>query len=228
VLPSVRGVRELASDGRRVVAAASRSLIAVDAPGVRPTKVQLPGPASAVAAGDGADWAAIADTSTLVRVRDGRVASVSLLRPATAIAVAPKRVWVADSAHGTILGISPTTLDAETERRSMGGRPVALAATDAAVWVVLAGSGELVRLDPNTGRVEGTPVPIPGRPTAIAADNQEVWVARARDDAVTRIDARTGRPLDEIGTAEHPISIALTRNRVWVAGSHGELTRIPR
>jgi Protein kinase domain len=228
VLPSVRGVRELASDGRRVVAAASRSLIAVDAPGVRPTKVQLPGPASAVAAGDGADWAAIADTSTLVRVHDGTVASVSLLRPATAIAVAPKRVWVADSAHGTILGLSPTTLDAETERRSMGGRPVALAATDAAVWVVLAGSDELVRLDPYTGRVEGTPVPIPGRPTAIAADNHEVWVARAKDDAVTRIDARTGRPLDEVGTAEYPISVALTRNTVWVAGSHGELTRIPR
>jgi streptogramin lyase len=110
----------------------------------------------------------------------------------------------------------------------VGGRPVALAATDAAVWVVLAGSDELVRLDPDTGRVEGTPVPIPGRPTAIAADNNEVWVAREKDDAVTRIDARTGRPLDEIGTAAHPISVALTRNTVWVAGSHGDLTRIPR
>jgi len=224
----IRGVRQLASDGRHVVAAASRSLIAIGAPGARPTKVQLPGRASAVAAGDGAYWASIADTSTLVRVHDGTVASVSLLRPATAIAVARKRVWVADSAHGTILGLSPTSLEAETERRSVGGRPVALAATDAAVWVVLAGSDEVVRLDPDTGRVEGTPVPIPGRPTAIAADNDEVWVAREKDDAVTRIDARTGRPLDEIGTAKHPISVALTRNTVWVVGSHGELTRIPR
>jgi Protein kinase domain len=228
VLARIRGVRELASDGRHVVAAASGSLVAVGAPGARPTKVQLPGTASAVAAGDGAYWASLADTSTLVRVHDGTVASVSLLRPATAIAAAPKRVWVADRAHGTILGLSPTSLEAETERRSVGGRPVALAATDAAVWVVLAGSDELVRLDPDTGRVEGTPVPIPGRPTAIAADNNEVWVAREKDDAVTRIDARTGRPLDEIGTAKHPISVALTRNTVWVAGSHGELTRIPR
>ena len=224
----IRGVRQVASDGRHVVAAASRSLVAVGAPAAPPTKVQLPGPASAVAAGDGAYWASIRDTSTLVRIHDGTVTSVSLLRPATAIAVARKRVWVADSAHGTILGLSPTSLEAETERRSLGGRPVALAATDAAVWVVFAGSNELVRLDPDTGRVDGTPVPIPGRPTAVAADNREVWVARAKDDAVTRIDARTGRPLDEIGTAEHPISVALTRDTVWVAGSRGELTRIPR
>jgi Protein kinase domain len=228
VLARIRGVRELASDGRGVVAAASGSLVAVGTPGARPTKVQLPGPASAVAAGDGAYWASVAETSTLVRVHDGKVASVSLLRPATAIAVAPQRVWVADRAHGTILGLNPTSLNAETERRSVGGRPVALAATDAAVWVLLSGRDELVRLDPDTGRVEGTPVPIPGRPTALAADNREVWVAREKDDAVTRIDARTGRPLDEIGTAEHPISVALTRTTVWVAGSHGDLTRIPR
>jgi streptogramin lyase len=228
VLASIRGVRELASDGRRVVAAASGSLLTLRTPSARPTKVELPGPASTLAAGDGACWVSLAGKSTLVRVRGDAVTSVPLLKPATAIAVAPGRVWVADSASGTVLGLNPTTLDAETERRPVGGRPVALAATSAAVWVVLAGRDELIRLDPATGRVTGAPIPIPGRPTAVAADNQEVWVAREKDDAVTRIDARTGRPLDEVGTATHPNNVALTRKTVWVAGSRGELTRIPR
>jgi len=226
VLKGIRGVRELASNGRRVVVGAARSLVAM-APGERPTKVRLPGRASAIAAGDGAYWASVSEISTLVRVHDDEVSSVPLLRPATAIAVAPNRVWVADRAGGTILGLDPRSLDAETKRRSVGGHPVALAVTDAAVWVLSAG-GELLRLDPNTGRVEGTPTPITGRPSAVAADDREVWVARAKEDAVTRIDARTGRPLDEVGTAERPISVALTRRAVWVAGSHGEVTRIPR
>ena len=228
VLPSRPDVRSLASDGRRVVLASSRTLAAIRSPAGRPALTRLPAAATAVAAGAGSYWAATGDGTTLLRARDDGVSSVPLLRPTTAIAVSPTRVWVLSKADGTVLGVNPETLEAETDRLRVGRRPVALAATRAAVWVVLEGSGELIRLDPRNGRPRGVPIPVSGRPTAVAADARDVWVTRSKDDAVDRIDARTGRPLEEIGTAAEPVGVALTRDAAWVVGSRGDLTRIPR
>jgi DNA-binding beta-propeller fold protein YncE len=108
------------------------------------------------------------------------------------------------------------------------GRPVALAAGGATLWVVDTQRKALLRLDARTGEASGPPVPVGGTPVAVAADGREAWVVSAGRNIVTRVDARTGRPVDEVGVARGPRSVALTTQAAWVVSTRGALTRIRR
>jgi DNA-binding beta-propeller fold protein YncE len=156
------------------------------------------------------------------------VAPIALAHPAAAVQVAGNTVWVADPA-----GASLRRFDAATGRPigppvPTRGRPIALAVAGRALWVVDARRRALLRLDALTGRTAAPPVPLPGQPVAVAADAREVWVASAGRNVASRIDARKGRPIEEVGVARGPSSIALTPSAAWVISARGALTRIPR
>jgi len=180
-----------------------------------------------VAVGNGVSWAAGASNRQLLRLEDGDAIRTTTSSPIDGLATGAGAVWVAHADEGTVGRVNARTRN-PTALRRLGGAPTAIAATATAIWVADPERDVVLRLDPRTGKAVGAPVPVPGDPVALAADSRQVWVARRADNAVTALDARTGRPVNEVGSAQQPVGVALTDDAVWVVGRRGQLSRISR
>jgi streptogramin lyase len=176
-----------------------------------------------------------ARTSTIVR-------TVPLSMRPGAVAVGDDAVWVADARRGLVVrldGSYERVIDRATwsrERRTEATglsrpEPTAVALAGAAAWVT-DGSNRLVRVDARTARVSR--VRTPHRLDDVVAGGGALWAVSTSGAAVVRVDPATARVTDVIpivarpgSEAPAPISVAATRDRVWVLnGNTATVSRI--
>ena len=100
----------------------------------------------------------------------------------SAVLVAGRFVWVADSGDGTVSRIEQSNWNGSPQRIDVGGRPDSLAFGAGSVWVAGASDHVIVRLDVSTGDVEDR-IPVGFDVTGLAFANGRLMIgARASGD----------------------------------------------
>ena len=100
----------------------------------------------------------------------------------SAVLVAGRFVWVADSGDGTVSRIEQSNWNGSPQRIDVGGRPDSLAFGAGSVWVAGASDHFIVRLDVSTGDVEDR-IPVGFDVTGLAFANGRLMIgARAGGD----------------------------------------------
>ncbi|MFL5894672.1 MAG: BTAD domain-containing putative transcriptional regulator [Thermoleophilaceae bacterium] len=178
-------------------------------------------PRATLAAAGGAIWITNGSRS-LVRVdpRRGRVSSVAVGRPVSAVAAGAGALWALSSASATVLRIDPQT-GRVTDRVPIVARqgpdapaPTAIAAAGESVWILNGNTATVTRIDPRTRGVDSTVrLGIDRIPADIAAAGATVWIAD-RDGTLSRIEAgsSTAKAIWIGGSLER---VAASRSGVW-------------
>jgi serine/threonine-protein kinase len=129
------------------------------------------------------------------------------------VAAGPDGVWVVGDAsdqrlwridHGHLRPVS------------LGFPPSAVADGDGFVWVTDQLNDRLAKIDPATGQM--TFIPVGDEPMAVVVAPSGVWVANAIDDTVSRIDPQRDMVTEVKHVAFSPTALAVTGDRIWVAG----------
>lgn len=147
------------------------------------------------------------------------VATVTVGRSATGLAVAAGSVWVASSLDDTV-----TRIDQASNRVlatvPVGREPTGTATAGGAVWVALPAREGLARIDPAGNRVRF--VPEQGCCAgALAAGEDALWAIW--NGTLVRLDPATGRVLARVTLpqteAVHLYRVAVAGGAVWVANA---------
>jgi streptogramin lyase len=159
--------------------------------------IALPGPAGALAVGDGAVWVSDDRDGTLLRVDPGServVATVALGSPehdtVTGIAVLPGSVWLAIYGERALVRVDTGT-NRVAGRIPLGVTPSSLTLDGTTAWVASSQGDRVLRVDLAAQRVAAT-VSTPS-PASVAAGGGIVWVGSRSDGVVSRIDPATNR-----------------------------------
>jgi DNA-binding SARP family transcriptional activator/streptogramin lyase len=164
--------------------------------------IGLGGPgAMPLATGWGSLWVGNENDLTLSRLVAPQGEVVSLLRDAsaTAIAVTRTEVWMLDSRNAQVWRIDPVT-DTVADQTPVGRESWALAADERGVWITDLRDDAVWLLDPITGGLRKS-IRVGQDPRAIAVAGDSVWVANSFDGTVSRIDRDTGA-VDHIRVGE--------------------------
>jgi hypothetical protein len=135
------------------------------------------------------------------------------VRPA-GLAVDAPELWVADPAHGRIVGLvagrRPTVV-------KVAGRPDSVA-TDSRgqVWVTNAATTQVTVLDPSSPSRQSQLVGVGSETGPIAISAHAAWVVNRGKDSVTRIDLATHR-VTSLALGGKPTAIVNAFGRIWIA-----------
>lgn len=189
-----------------------------------------------VAVGDGAVW--VTNGFGVGEGSDGGVSRIDpvgeSLEPAfgtptgsEAIAWGANRVWVTDTATGSVQVYDPVTHDFDTVELPAGSgdppRPEQIVVDPRAdvAWVGDAAAGRVFRLDAAGLSIDTFTVTTPV--TGLAVGDDGVWVTGGADDQVTLLDSRSGAVLTSLDVAasgcNEPEGVAAGPGAVWVACS---------
>jgi hypothetical protein len=148
--------------------------------------VELPGFATALAAGEGSVWVATDDRGLLqLDPGDLRPKRRIELEGITALAVGAGAVWAITEAGDVIRVDPPTGKPARAAEPIEGALDIAVG--EGYVWVVSADE-TVTRLDPGTAQAVGDPIEVPAEAGAISVGEGAAWVA-SESGVVTRIEA---------------------------------------
>ena len=185
------------------------------------TTLTLSGAPAAVAAGDGAVWAADAGSDVVSQIdpRSGeQVQRLSVGGDPASIVTGGGAVWVASSVAATVTRIDPAT-ESITQRISLPGDSLgAIAYGDGSLWVADAVKDELFELSPQTGALTHK-VALDLQPSAIIAARGAVWVAGYNSATVEKLASATGRVLARIRVGDGRTALAMADGSLWVANS---------
>ena len=138
-------------------------------------------------------------------------------------------VWIAARNAGSIVAVSPETLQPVAEITPPGeGSPEGLAVSESAVWVA-GSSGWVSRIDPATRTISasGRSLSFSDRVTAAEGD---VWVGNGDLAWVTRLDPASASAVDSVEVGWWVLDLAIAEGALWIASdgnAGGQLSRIP-
>jgi YVTN family beta-propeller protein len=139
------------------------------------------------------------------------------------IAVAFKKVWVADYGRGRLIRIDP--LRNRVERRIAIPKADWITASPDSLWVS-SETGRIYRLDPATMAVQTT-VTVGANPLASAWIAGELWVPNIDSGTVSVVDGATSSVRETIPVAADPIAVASAAGSPWVTAQlDGDLWRL--
>ncbi len=146
------------------------------------------------------------------------VATVTVGREPTGLAVSPARLWVASRGDSALYAIHLVTNQLARPPVPTEGDTVSVAVAFDSLWAVNRGSGTLLRMDQLR---TGVPIEIPvgANPSDVTFDKDWVWVANQRDDTVSRIDPDTNQVDATVQVDAGPAGIATGAGAVWVASA---------
>lgn len=138
-------------------------------------------------------------------------------------------VWVAMRQAGTVVAVSPKTLQPVSEIVLPAGRAAhGLAAAPAALWVTDT-SGHVYRIDPATRRIIAA-----GRASThadqVTAAASAVWVSNGDQALISRIDPVSAAVTETVAVGWWVLDVAVEGDTLWVAsdGSRGgQISRMP-
>jgi serine/threonine-protein kinase len=154
--------------------------------------------------------------STIPRPRS--VATVSVGRGPTRLAVGPSRLWVASSGASALYAIDLATNQQAGAPVPTGGNPVSVVVAFGSVWALDRGSNTLLRLDPLNAPIK---IPVGTNPWEVTFNKHWVWVANRDDDTVSRVDPATNQVNATVPVDAAPTGIATGAGGVWVASAGG-------
>jgi YVTN family beta-propeller protein len=156
-----------------------------------------------------------ADAASALDPASGHVTrSVPIGSTPTAITSGAGRIWVSNSAEGTVTRIDPNSGHPD-QTIDVGSSPAGLTAGAGAIWVANSLDGSVSRIDPRTGEVVQT-IRLGRRPIALAVGAGAVWVADSDGDAVIPVRTRDGVPRRTLRLDASPRGVAFGFGSVWV------------
>jgi YVTN family beta-propeller protein len=167
-------------------------------------------------------YAALTEANALaiINVRTGDLRTVPVGARPAAVAVARRKVYVANSAGDTVSVVDPRQ-GAVVATIPVGDLPVALAAEGPRVYVANWGEGTVSVVDTTTHTVTGT-VPVGTFPAALSLHraSRRLYAANFFDDTVSVIDTDTLSVVSTFPVARRPRGLAVDAagQRLFVAG----------
>jgi serine/threonine-protein kinase len=202
-----------------------------DRPNPEITTIDLDGPLSELAVGEGAAWGSLAQTGELVRVDLDRaqiVTSIPVGSSPDAVAVGGGSVWVANrltGVNGTVTRIDPST-NQVAATIDVGVEPDSISFGAGSLWVANSGDGTVSRIDPSSDTVVAT-MPLGGFPHWVTADGPSVWVTDRQAGTVSRIDTATNTVAAVVRVGLDPESSVVLGDSLWVANlGDGTVSRV--
>ena len=207
------------------------SVLEVDLPGRRTTRIPVGGRPGAIVVGGGRVW--VADEAgggiAAINPRGGRVFKRGIAPHAAPLrlTVGAGAVWASSASTGTVSRIDLGTATAGPPIR-VGRGPAGVTVGGGLVWIANSRSDTVSRVDPSLRATVGDPIPVEGRPGGIDAGTETVWVANSAAGAITRIEIESGEAIGEpIGIGPSPGAVVVGKEAVWVANNgDGTVTRI--
>jgi YVTN family beta-propeller protein len=215
--------------------AAAPKVIAADAVGaLSPSRgviravVPLGTAPSALAAGDGAVWAANYNAGTVSRIdpqTHALVQTISVGSTPSGIAVGAGAVWVSNNYGDSVSRIDPA-VNRVVQTIPVGNAPTGVAVGDGSVWVANSSDGTLSRIDAVSGAV-GDTIRLGGSPTGVAAGFGSIWISDGANGRVLRVDPHADQVTQSSNVGTAPGAISVGFGSVWVAnGLDGTVSRI--
>ena len=193
-------------------------------------EVRLPGQPTALAAGDGALWAALGNRDEVVRINptarlvDDTIPTGNHSAPA-GLTTGGGGIWVADSGASQVTWINATDPTKSTTI-PVGQGPGPIAFGEHAAWVINRTDGTLQRIDEEHLN-PSDPVSVGRSPGAVAVGGGSVWVTDTASGTVLRIDPNTMHVVGHVLVGNDPVAATFGGGRLWVAnGADGTITRV--
>lgn len=134
----------------------------------------------------------------------------------SALAVAPRAVWVADGSRDAVVEVDGATGRVVRTVR-LNAPPHALAVAGDALWVADGFDGKLQRVEAGAASRPLTPTPTSRGRLALTADARSLWVA-SQDGYLDRIDVRTRRVAARVRVGLSN-AVASDGTGVWIAAA---------
>lgn len=161
--------------------------------------------------------------------RTGKRATVAMVHPCGAMAIASGSLWVADCTKKTLnridLKTAKITAVIETGVAAADGE-LNVAASAGAIWLASRAEGVLSRIDPATNRITAT-IPVARNTSYLAFGAGHLWAVSATARSLQKIDPATNTVVARTPLGRQPGFLAVGEASVWVQEQgDGTLARI--
>lgn len=193
-------------------------------------RLALPDPPGAAVAADGAVWVTSPEGDAVYRIdpeTDAITQTISVGSGPSAITVADKDIWVANTLDGTVSRTNPApAVDRVVQKIKVGAEPTGITAGGGVIWVADASASTLRGINPVSGRVIAT-ISLASPPFGVAYGGGALWVTSPADDTLTRVDPRSRQLGQPITVGSGPTAVAYGNGAVWVAnGLDSTISRV--